>query len=234
MRSMKVNGIAVATAVVACSWLSFLAPTSNAQNFDFFYLVMQWPPAFCNQPGARCKPRIPRTFTIHGMWPQTNSGGSPQDCPGAVPDVRRSGQVDEATLGLMDRQWPNLKRVRRGNGNSQFWTYEWNKHGTCSGWSLQSYFRATVDRASGVDLLRELRSNGIQPDNQLYARNRFRNALGRYSAVISCNNVRRRRTISKQIHEIWLCVHKDGSRIFPCARGTRFRNCGGGAIVFSS
>ncbi|CAN1130041.1 hypothetical protein LINPERPRIM_LOCUS13006 [Linum perenne] len=55
---------------------------------------MQWPPAYCNQPRANCRtPIINNRFTIHGMWPQKNNGQSPQNCPGSVPDVRRSVRV---------------------------------------------------------------------------------------------------------------------------------------------
>ncbi|CAI0556181.1 unnamed protein product [Linum tenue] len=228
---MKVSGAAVATVAVV-TWLSFLATTSDAQGYDFFYLVMQWPRAVCNQPRSNCRAAVPRTFTIHGMWPQTNRGGSPQNCPGRVRDVRSSGRVDRGTLGAMDRQWPNLKRGGR-DPNSQFWTHEWNKHGTCSRMSLQNYFRRAVDRAASVDVLRLLRSNRIQPDNRSYRRAAIEAALNRYDPVVKCNDVRSGGRTYKQIHEIRFCVQRDGNRVVSCGRRTQFRSCGSGDIRFS-
>ncbi|CAI0391278.1 unnamed protein product [Linum tenue] len=165
----------------------------------------------------------------------TNSGGSPQNCPDRVGDIRRNGRLDQATLGAMDRQWPNLKRGGR-DPNSQFWTHEWNTHGTCSRstLALPAYFRRAVDRASSVDLLRLLRSNRIQPDNRLYRRADIGAALHRYNPRVKCNDVRSGGRTYKQIQEIRLCVQRDGSRVVSCGGGgTRFTSCGGGTIRFS-
>ncbi|CAI0556183.1 unnamed protein product [Linum tenue] len=222
---MKLNGAAAAT-VALVTLLSFLAGTSDAQGYDFFHLVMQWPPAVCNQPRSNCRAGIPRTFTIHGMWPMTNRGGSPQNCPGR-------GRVDRGTLGAMDRQWPNLKRGGR-DPNSQFWTHEWNTHGTCSRMTLQNYFRRAVDRAATVDLLRLLRSNRIQPDNRSYRRADIGAALHRYNPVVKCNDVRSGGRTYKQIHEIRVCVSRSGNSVVSCGGGgPAFRSCGNGDIRFS-
>ncbi|CAN1130042.1 Ribonuclease 3 [Linum perenne] len=196
---------------------------------------MQWPPAYCNQPRANCRtPIINNRFTIHGMWPQKNNGQSPQNCPGSVPDVRRSGRVDAPTMALLDTHWPNLQRPP----NTVFWTYEWNKHGTCSGWPLQRYFKTAVDRALNVNVLQKLASAGIRPNNRMYRVNAVRNSLGAYSPVVNCNSVVRNRRRVNQIKEIWVCVQKDGSRLVRCPRGSPpSRNCGRGTnpnVLFAS
>ncbi|CAN0863538.1 Intracellular ribonuclease LX [Linum grandiflorum] len=220
-------GVVGTTVIVMGQLLVLLLATTstNAQNFDFFYLVMQWPPAFCNQRGASCRtPIINNRFTIHGMWPQKNNGQSPQNCPGR-------GRVDAPTMALLDTHWPNLQRPP----NTVFWTYEWNKHGTCSGWTLQRYFRTAVDRAVNVNVFQKLATAGIRPNNRMYRVNTIRNSLQRLNPLVNCNMNSRR---VAQIKEIWVCVHKDGSRVVACpGRSRAARNCGRGSnpnVLFPS
>ncbi len=43
--------------------------------YDFFYLVQQWPRSYCNTGKATCiATKIPKYFTIHGLWAQLKNG----------------------------------------------------------------------------------------------------------------------------------------------------------------
>lgn len=66
-------------------------PPLYAAPFDYLMLAETWPASYCKLP--RCRPDIPSKFTIHGMWPQKNTGPQPRDC-----DPTRPFQLDEVSF----------------------------------------------------------------------------------------------------------------------------------------
>jgi ribonuclease T2 len=101
-------------------------------EFDYYLLVLSWSPTFCAETGdKRSDPQCagkrerPFAFVLHGLWPQYEHGW-PQDCKssdrGWVP-----GPVADRMLDIM----PSKKLV----------FYEYRKHGTCSGLSVDDYFK---------------------------------------------------------------------------------------------
>lgn len=55
----------------------FFSISVNSQNYDFFFLVLQWPPTFCNFVFPnKCDQPIPAEFSIHGFWPHVVSCAS--------------------------------------------------------------------------------------------------------------------------------------------------------------
>ena len=51
---------------------------SNNYNFDYLLLATQWPGSFCfNQ---KCPSYAKQRWSIHGGWPNYQSGGWPSDC----------------------------------------------------------------------------------------------------------------------------------------------------------
>jgi ribonuclease T2 len=98
--------------------------------FDYYLLSLSWSPTYClthagdrNECGDRGYGLI-----LHGLWPQFEHGGYPQDCNAAPLDAgaRRLG----ATL------FPGESLLR----------HEWQRHGSCSGLDAGEYLR-TADRA---------------------------------------------------------------------------------------
>ena len=55
---------------------------SKLKHFDYFYLVLQWSRTYCTWVRVSCWRPIPNRFTVHGLWPQHNSGRR-IDCKGA-------------------------------------------------------------------------------------------------------------------------------------------------------
>ena len=54
-----------------------------AQDYDFFYLVLQWPGSYCDTKQSCCYPKSgkpPADFGIHGLWPNRDDGSYPQNC----------------------------------------------------------------------------------------------------------------------------------------------------------
>lgn len=70
--------------------------------------------------------------TIHGLWPQWAN-----NCPGPAFNIRALSSL----TNKLNNDWPSC--VGTG-GNVAFWQHEWEKHGTCSKLSLQSYFSTTL------------------------------------------------------------------------------------------
>ncbi|MFX5574808.1 hypothetical protein ABTD77_20430, partial [Acinetobacter baumannii] len=61
-------------------------------------------------------------FVVHGLWPQYQNGGWPENCS--------TERVSEQMIGRMLDIMPSRQLV----------IHEWRKHGTCSGQSADDYF----------------------------------------------------------------------------------------------
>ncbi|TVU02055.1 hypothetical protein EJB05_52421, partial [Eragrostis curvula] len=54
-----------------------------AQDYDFFYLVLQWPGSYCDTKQSCCYPKSGKPaadFGIHGLWPNRDDGRYPRNC----------------------------------------------------------------------------------------------------------------------------------------------------------
>ena len=70
-------------------WLAFVIGIVDGEvDYDYFYLVLQWPESYCNTGKVTCYDDAwEYRFTLHGMWPQKNWQGV--SCPGS-PDFHFS------------------------------------------------------------------------------------------------------------------------------------------------
>jgi ribonuclease T2 len=104
----------------------------QAGVFDYYVLALSWSPTYCADRRStaydqQCDARRgrPYAFVLHGLWPQYERSW-PQDCRssdrGWVP-----GPVADRMLDIM----PSKKLI----------FHEYRKHGTCSGLSVDAYFR---------------------------------------------------------------------------------------------
>ncbi|XP_062585790.1 uncharacterized protein LOC134247439 isoform X2 [Saccostrea cucullata] len=127
-----------------------------AVEFDFFILVLQWPVTFCRI--KNCAKEPPNKWTIHGLWPSNviycehNESFQEKNIP-------------ENTKALMNDIWPDLTSK---NGNRNFWSDEWRKHGTCADVdgtrSLAGYFTKAVDLAHRYSISSFLENSNITPN----------------------------------------------------------------------
>jgi ribonuclease T2 len=110
------------------------ADGEKAGEFDYYVLALSWSPTFCSLKGDRegsdqCDPRHDFSFTLHGLWPQFESGW-PQFCTTTQRDPSRSDTKAMADImGTDGLAW-----------------HEWKAHGRCSGLSSQDYY-ATARKA---------------------------------------------------------------------------------------
>ncbi|KAF0719230.1 Aste57867_1185 [Aphanomyces stellatus] len=118
-----------------------LQAASIEATFDFYVLSQSWQPYFCttgnNWPGCANPTDFMSTqLTLHGLWPNKNSGANPADCGGPTltqDDINKAGADDIA------QYWPDVK-----TGGWTFVSNEWDKHGTCSGLDAVSYLQAAI------------------------------------------------------------------------------------------
>ena len=112
---------------------------TTAGKFDFYVMSLSWSPGFCATPAGRneplqCGPGRRFAFVLHGLWPQYEKGGWPQNCSAEATDA----SVVNSMLTIM----PSPKLV----------AHEWEKHGTCSGLSPKDYFEEATEAFHSVKI----------------------------------------------------------------------------------
>ncbi|EOY20444.1 hypothetical protein QUC31_005914 [Theobroma cacao] len=178
---------------------------------DFFYkLSLQWPPSVCGP--SQCGSPIPRTFTIHGLWPQfvTNDRPVPpynpttNKCTNVTPTA--PGQILVPLKPIQDQLnelWPSLLKQTT---NVAFWRHEWEKHGMCSDYpdKPHDYFTAALDLTTTYN---PLEGTEVKPRQDPYKAIEIREAikakLGKYPEI-SCGKV----SNTIQLKEIRLCFER--------------------------
>jgi ribonuclease T2 len=108
--------------------LSFSLSASSQQTgtpgvFDHYLLTLSWSPEYChsNSSSTECGSAHHFGFIVHGLWPELQNGGYPENCSKAP------GPSNPASfLDIM----PDLSLIQ----------HEWTTHGTCSGLGAQAYF----------------------------------------------------------------------------------------------
>lgn len=164
-------------------------PGATPGVFDYYLLALSWSPTYClthagdrNECGDRGYGLI-----LHGLWPQYEQGGYPENCNAAPldADARRLG----ATL------FPGESLLR----------HEWQRHGSCSGLEARDYLR-TADRAVARVLIppelaapgREIHFSAAELVDRLRAANP---ALPASGLRIACNR--------NALSEIRVCLDRD-------------------------
>jgi ribonuclease T2 len=119
---------------------------SSAGDFDYFLLSLSWVPEFCasntnGRTSVECAPNQHRGLVVHGLWPQYDNGKWPQDCASTPP-------VSSSTVNHMMPIMPGKQLIQ----------HEWEKHGTCSGMSVQDYFGAIEKLYNGLEVPPEFKT----------------------------------------------------------------------------
>ena len=177
------------------------APAQDAREnepgqFDFYVLSLSWSPSFCaaaaergggRNPSLQCGAR-PYSFVVHGLWPQYDRG-FPEYCQ--IPAPRLDRRIVSSMLDLMPA--PHLI------------FNEWDRHGTCSGFSPRAYFevvrkaRAVVKiPPQYVDLQEPLSVTPAAVEDAFIKAN---SGLSESGIAIGCDK--------KRLTEVRLCLSKD-------------------------
>ena len=169
------------------------AEDDAAGDFDYFVMALTWSPNWCALEGDarrddQCDARHAYGFTLHGLWPQYESG-YPSGCRSAERDPSRA-----ETGSMTDIM---------GSGGLAW--YQWKKHGRCTGLTARDYF-ATARRAYGSVTLPEVfqRLNRSITLPAAVVEDAFveaNPALPRDAITITCE--------AGMIQEVRLCLTKD-------------------------
>lgn len=138
---------ALSTLVVLCAaGLPAWAEGEPAGEFDYYVLALSWTPSWCAIEGdargsEQCAPGQGYGFTLHGLWPQYETGW-PSFCPSVErpPSRRQTGDMVDI-MGSSGLAW-----------------HQWRKHGVCTGLGARDYFalsRLAYERVTRPALLRQ-------------------------------------------------------------------------------
>ncbi|QHO42441.1 hypothetical protein HN51_008146 [Arachis hypogaea] len=152
---------------------------TNAASYEYFKLALVWPTTFTRiHASGMTKPKIPQHFTIHGLWPTNFSLPWPANCANNQPKYHFDKSLMTATLqGHLAPDWPSLLP---GQSNMDFWTAQWEKHGSCSAerFAQSEYFEKALFHRHNLDIDGELKKVGIIPDRiKTYSRSAIVNAI---------------------------------------------------------
>ncbi|CAN1236049.1 Ribonuclease 2, partial [Linum grandiflorum] len=115
-----------------------MVANSNAREFDYFKLALQWPATYCRFTKKCCSKNAccrgensPTEFTIHGLWADYNDGSWPSCCGGSNFNEKELSTL----LEPLNKYWPTLSCGKSSTCHGvkgSFWAHEVEKHGTCS------------------------------------------------------------------------------------------------------
>ena len=116
-------------------------------QFDYYVLSLSWAPVYCEahpDDKAECG-QTRHGFVLHGLWPQYQAGGYPQNCA-------TSNRLDAAAQEFAASVYPSAKLV----------AHEWDRHGTCSGLGAMDYFKAADSARNEIRI-----PDALQPGNRV-------------------------------------------------------------------
>jgi len=166
----------------------------SGTGFDFYVLALSWSPSYCAAEGPdankqQCSSGHPYGFVVHGLWPQYEQG-YPQDC-----DTSQPRNVPFAQAKQLSDIMPSPGLV----------TYEWRKHGSCTGLTQQDYFsviRQAVKRVAIPSAYRQPTPRA--PVNPQVLEQAFVSAnpgLAKEGIAVTCD--------SDYLREVRVCLTKD-------------------------
>ncbi len=169
---------------------------NQAGQFDFYVLALSWSPSFCEAAQERSPPRKPdpqcgeqpRSFVVHGLWPQYEKG-FPEFCQ--VPAPRLDRGIVSSMLDLM----PSPRLIFQ----------EWDRHGTCAGVAARAYFD-NVRKARAVvkipdEYLQPKSAREVSTEEVEQAFIKANPGLTGGAVSIACD--------SKRVSEVRICLAKD-------------------------
>ncbi|KAM9999086.1 hypothetical protein ACTFIZ_002661 [Dictyostelium cf. discoideum] len=180
--------------------------SSKPGDFDFYLFVQQWIYSYCDsQTCIQNKER--EAFTIHGLWPENSDGSYPSFCSGPSFNVNAIQDLEDQ----LNFDWPSLT-----GPNTDFWTHEFSKHGTCSITGpitdIHDYFATGIKLYTEFNITAALESENIYPsDSNTYKPADITNAITTHlggKPGIQCS--------SGQLSTVAVCIDKDSLSIMDC------------------
>lgn len=168
------------------------AATAQDGSFDFWVLALSWSPSYCaSNPEDReqCGAEAPGGMTVHGLWPQFESG-YPEFCDAGPERIPRALATEIHDLIPSD--------------DAVF--HQWRKHGRCSGQAPEVYFqtlRAAAEKVALPELFTKVQNRATklrasEIEDAFIGQNA---GLTRDMLAISCH--------SGQLRDVRVCLTRD-------------------------
>ncbi len=177
--------------------------SDSSIDFDYYLASLSWSPTYCEtnpQDRDQCG-RRGYGFILHGLWPQNDRGGGPQDCAGV-------DQPDPKTIARALPFMPSRGLIK----------HEWRAHGRCSGLEPDAYFELADRAFASLRIPHALTATSKPPAMSADdVRDAFIEANPGMTAdmlAVSCQ----RNTLS----EVRICLDTD-LQLKRCGRGVRMR-----------
>ena len=168
------------------------APAAQAKDepgvFDYWVLALTWSPQYCynHERDQQCQRSY--SFVVHGLWPQFEKGGGPEDCM----DVER---VERPLVLRMANIMPSSTLVQ----------HELQEHGSCSGMNAEDYLlpterahRSLTMPAAYYDVPEELKTTVEEIENNFI---QYNSDLNPKQIALKCSG--------RYLSEIRFCFDKD-------------------------
>jgi ribonuclease T2 len=149
------------------------AQLSAASGFDYYLLNLSWSPEFCHGHPDAAECAAHSTFVLHGLWPQNNDGGYPENCSGGPAPANPSAFADiYPDAGLLE--------------------HEWRTHGVCTGLNANTFFSAARAAFRSVAIPAAFSNldhqTSMTPDEILASFTAANPSIPRASLALSCGN----------------------------------------------
>ncbi|PIA59897.1 hypothetical protein AQUCO_00400634v1 [Aquilegia coerulea] len=183
-------------------------PVVPGVTFTYFTLAVRWSTSLCNtRKGPSCIPNISPQFSLHGFWPSLGPNSHPDYCNNN--DKFDYNQV-RALEPRLSNLWPDL--FQHPSQTSVFWKRQWEKHGTCSGFTQLDYFNKALDIFGKIQLGTTLNALKIIPGSKSFYKpvdiiTKWHGLKSVYPSI-QCNSDYNKR---KQIFEIYFNITTDGN-----------------------
>ncbi|KAL6846696.1 hypothetical protein ACP4OV_024144 [Aristida adscensionis] len=193
-----------------------LLSAANAVPFDFFYLILSWPGAYCEDNGC-CVPEygypaedfFVRSFITFDL----SINKAAVKCRNGSPfDINKLDPIENN----LNHYWSNIKCPRTDGVST--WRSAWSSYGVCSGLKEVDYFRAALQLRKQADLLAALAEEGVKPDFKLYSTEKMKRAVAQKVGVTPGLLCRDGPFGRKQLYEVYLCVDTDGKTFVECPK----------------
>jgi ribonuclease T2 len=175
------------------------AASGTRGEYDYYVMALSWSPTYCElhpDEDEQCAHKG-YGFVLHGLWPQYENGGGPEQC-------RTSAAPGRKTISQALAFMPSRALI----------DHEWRAHGACTGLDADAYF-ALADKAFGaIHAPPELDAPAVSRSmTQAALRDAFRRANpGLADDMLSLHCSR------GQLVEVRVCLDKD---LAPRACGKR-------------
>lgn len=168
-------------------------------DFDLFVFIRQFAGGFCKSHDCIDLPEDVPTFTIKGLCPNYKNGSYPFSCQGSNFSKTAVGDL----LPDLRRYWPSYLN----KSSAAFWSFEWSKHGSCSGMDQHKFFKKALHLNEDYDLEAALHRAGI-PLNETgtYTVVQLNNAIYKefgHFPSLRCDKAH------STLLEVWMCFDKN-------------------------